>query len=104
MAVFQILIAIISAYILFLNTNVGCQNNWTLPVLGGALIVWSLALLKIGDGICANGKVLKQFGEKIGDTGLPDVSEKDYSITFWVTVLVLVSGMCAVVFGLLNWK
>ena len=49
-------------------------------------------MIRIGNGIQANTLVLKKAAEAIGDTGVPDVSNRWKSIAYLVAVLVLVLG------------
>lgn len=88
----QILVAIASATALLLRYTTGTLEWWFFCLLGTSLLIIGFVMLRIGDGIRANNKVLKKAAEAIGDNGIPTVSNPCRSVAHWISVSVMVLG------------
>lgn len=97
----QILVAIASATALLLRYTTGTLEWWFFCLLGISLLIIGFVMIRIGDGIRANNKVLKKVAEAIDDNGIPIVSNPWKSIAHWISVLVMALG--ALLFGTSIW-
>ena len=88
----QILVAIASATALLLRYTTGTLEWWFFCLLGTSLLIIGFVMLRIGDGIRANNKVLKKAAEAIGDNRIPAVSNPWKSVAHWISVLVMALG------------
>ena len=88
----QILVAVASATALLLRSTSGPIDWWFFCLLGSALAIIGFVILRIGNGIQANAKILKSAAEAIGDEGIPDVSNRWKSVAHWIAVLVVALG------------
>ena len=104
----QILVAIVSATALFLRFTTDSMEWWGYFLLGLALVVLGFILNKINIGIRNNGAVLKNVAEAIGDSGIPDVSNRWKSVAHWITVFVFISGLFLIFgsiwIGICDWR
>ena len=97
----QILVAIASATALLLRYTTGTLEWWFFCLLGTSLLIIGFVMIRIGNGIRANNKVLKKAAEAIGDNGIPTVSNPWKSVAHWISVLVMALG--ALLFGTSIW-
>ena len=88
----QILVAIASATALLLRYTTGTLEWWFFCLLGASLLIIGFVMIRIGDGIRANNKVLKKVAKAIGDNRIPTVSNPWKSVAHWISVLVMVLG------------
>ena len=88
----QILVAIASATALLLRYTAGTLEWWFFCLLGASLLVIGFVMIRIGNGIRANNKVLKKAAKAIGDNGIPTVSNSWKSVAHWISVLVMALG------------
>ena len=88
----QILVAIASATALLLRYTAGTLEWWFFCLLGTSLLIIGFVMMRIGNGIRANNKVLKKAAEAIGDNGIPTVSNPWKSVAHWISVSVMVLG------------
>jgi len=88
----QLLIAIASATALVLRSTSGDIEWWFYLLLGFALAILAVVMLRIGSGVRKNAVALKEAAEAIGDNGIPDVSNKWKSIAHWIAILVMGLG------------
>ena len=89
----QILAAIASATALLLRYTAGTLEWWFFCLLGTSLLIIGFVMIRIGDGIRANNKVLRKAAEAIGDNGIPAVSNPWKSVAHWISVLVMALGI-----------
>jgi hypothetical protein len=61
-------------------------------VVGSILVTFAFTMRRVSKGIVANSKVLKTFGEKIGDTTLPEASMSWKTATYWSTLITFFIG------------
>lgn len=70
---------------------------WIFAAVGLLLIIFGSVMLRIGDGINMNGKVLSKAASAVGDVDIPPTSKCWKSISFWVACfLILLGSVCVV--------
>ena len=89
----QILVAIGTATTLILRSTSGPLGWWFFMFSGAGLVVLSIAMHKINQGLRKNGETLKAKGEAIGDTEIPEVSNQWCSIAHWLMLGTLLLGL-----------
>jgi hypothetical protein len=73
---------------------------WAWFALATFVFFQSKILSKINDGIEANGKALRDFGQEVGDDKLPDTSNRATSIFYYIEwALLLIAIICIVIGG-----
>ena len=97
----QILVAIASATALLLRYTTGTLEWWFFCLLGTSLLIIGYVMIRIGNGIRANAKILKKAAEVIGDNGIPAILNPWKSVAHWISVLVMALG--ALLFGTSIW-
>ncbi|MEM9592428.1 MAG: hypothetical protein AAF967_14040 [Pseudomonadota bacterium] len=89
----QLLIAVASATALVRRSIPGELEWWFYALLGAALATLAFVMLRIGGGIRTNSIALREAGNAIGDSSLPDVSNKWKSVAHWLAIVVLILGL-----------
>ena len=89
----QLLIAVGSATALVLRSTSGSLEWWFYALLGAALVTLAFVMQRIGSGIRTNANALRKVGKAIGDSGIPDVSNKWKSVAHWLAIAVMVLGL-----------
>ena len=97
----QILVAIVSASAVYTNLADFPRRPGFWVLLGLALILISWAIYRISSGIRANQRVLRRAAEAVGDTGIPEVRSRWRSVSHYIMLLGLGSGMVSTVSGLI---
>lgn len=70
---------------------------WVFAAAGLMLIIFGSVMLRIGHGINMNSKVLSEAASAIGDVGIPPISKRWNSVSFWVAcILIVLGGVCIV--------
>lgn len=98
----QIVAAIGSVSALSLRVMKAEAEWWFIGIIGIILLFFSYAMFRIGEGIMKNGIVLQNFGEKVGDTTIPDVSGRWRASSHWIAILVFVIGILCLSFATLK--
>ena len=88
----QILVAVASATALLLRSTAGTIVWWFYCLLGASLLFIGFVMIRIGNGIKANARVLKKAAENVGDDGMPTTSSLWRSVAHWISVSVMVLG------------
>ena len=96
----QILVAIVSASAVYGNLADFSLRAGFWVSLGLALILISWAIYRISSGIRANQRVLRGAAEAVGDTGIPEVRSRWRSVSHYIMLLGLVSGIVSILSGL----
>ena len=68
-------------------------------VAGVILISFGITMRRITNGIVSNSKVLREFGQKIGDNNLPITSNDWRTANFWTSAITILIGI-----GLAVWS
>lgn len=68
-------------------------------IIGIILVSLSFTMIRISQGIVGNSKVLKEFGDKVGDTKLPIASLGWTTATFWTTAVTFIIGLGLAVYS-----
>jgi hypothetical protein len=95
----QIVVAVGSAAVLTLRATSGQVEWWFLAVIGMFLLLLSSVMLRMGAGIRANGKVLHEVGQRIGDAWIPDVSKRSRSRSLWIASVVALLGFVCIAYA-----
>lgn len=95
----QLLIAVGSASALVVRATEAPLEWWFFTIVGAVVMAIGFAMSRISTGIRKNGEVLRHFGEKVGDTGIPDVADPSKSVGFWITNFTIVFGFVLICWG-----
>jgi len=68
-------------------------------IVGIIFMSFAFTMRRISSGVVANSKTLKEFGEKIGDTALPEASLGWRTATFWTTLATFLIGAGLVIYS-----
>ena len=98
----QLLVAVATTTALVLGSTTVAIQWWFYSLLGFSLIVISAVMLKIGAAIRKNSETLKNSAIIIGDQGIPDVSNKWKSVTYWLAIFVIFFGGWLIIISLLS--
>lgn len=93
----QLLVAVASATALVLRSTHGNIDSWFYCLLGVALVVISFVMFRVAAGIRRNSQILKKVAEKLGDNGIPDVSNPWRSFAHWLALSICVTGALLIV-------
>lgn len=74
---------------------------WVWLALSVFLFLQWQVLTKVNDGIVANGNALRRFGEDVGDTDLPNTSNRKGSVFYYAEWLFFALGSASFAFWLL---
>ena len=100
----QITVAIGSIFALILRTTNGAPEWWFIGGLGLALLANGSAMLRINNGIKENGRVLQEFGKKIGDISIPNITPKWNASSHWLAILILLFGGACLIFAAMKFN
>ncbi|WP_299192201.1 hypothetical protein [uncultured Litoreibacter sp.] len=82
--IIQLSIAFIGAVVILTDIGDGSFPPWMYFLIGLVyLALWGV-LAKVNSAIRGNGAALREFGKTIGDDKLPDVSQKERSVFFYI--------------------
>ena len=84
----------------FLSTSNQDAIWWHYVLIGTLFTAVSVSMLRIKSGARANNIVLREFGQKIGDTQIPENKSLTKSGSHWVTIAIMFLGLASIVFGL----
>jgi hypothetical protein len=68
--------------------------------VGFVLILTAIAMHRVGDAIMGNGKVLREFGAKIGDKNIP--LSKNRGVAFYIAIAMGLTGAVSVITSVCN--
>jgi len=88
----QILVAIGTATALVLRATPGAPEWWFSTLIGGSLILIGWVIEKINQGVRMNQTALKKAAELIGDTDIPDISNKWKASSTYISIAALTLG------------
>jgi len=77
---------------------------WTWAVVGMILMILGFAMARISNGIKKNGEVLRSAGNIIGDINIPKQSSNWKNISFWIAIIMMVTGLACFVLSVLLLK
>ena len=100
--IIQFYIAILTGIVLLYQYDSTPKPAWIIPAIGIVIMSTSLALFKVNSGIRANGKVLHEIGNKVGDIGIPDVSNSSQSIGHWIAGGSFLVGLAITMYGVVQ--
>ncbi len=100
----QIAIATGSIVLVFGNGDSAKPVWWTWAVAGMVLMILGFAMARIGNGIKKNGEVLRSAGNIIGDINIPKQSSNWKNISFWIAIIMMVTGLACLVLSVLLLK
>lgn len=95
----QIAMAVGPLVIAFGARDSGGPVWWVLATTGLLLIVFAIVMERIRQGIENNARELGKFGTAVGDHGLPQPRQPLRSIAFYVSLVVFLLGVAALVVG-----
>jgi len=99
----QIAIATVSAILILGKDESAIPMWWVSPSIGLILIILGLAMIKIGEGIRSNGKILYKIASEIGDGGIPKPRLRRSSVSFWIALMMIFIGIfCFLLFIIKN--
>ncbi|WP_147372704.1 hypothetical protein [Henriciella mobilis] len=90
---FQIAVAGGPAVLAFGLSEGGAPNSLVMTVSGVLVATFAVVMLRIGQGIFANGKALKSVGDRIGDRDIPSPSKWYSSVSSWIAITLFVVGV-----------
>lgn len=96
----QVASAALAAFAVFLQASNSVVHPVALFLLGVAFLMLWKVLAKVNDGIVANGNVLSEFGQQVGDQSIPQVSDRKSSIFYSMEWLFCLGGASALGFGI----
>ena len=70
---------------------------WIFAAVGVLLMILGSVMLRIGHGINMNSKVLSKAANAVGDVGIPPISKRRKSVSFWIACFLIVLGSVCVV-------
>lgn len=89
----QIAIATSSVILVFGKDTSTKPEWWTWAVVGMILLILGLAMVRIGNGVRKNGKILRSAGVAIGDVNIPKQLSNWSSISFWIAIIMIIVGL-----------
>ena len=83
----------------------GCEPDWWIfAVVGLLLMIFGLAMLRIGQGINMNGQVLSKAATLLGDVDIPATSNRWKSVSFWIACILIIFGIICAGLSLYHYK
>lgn len=95
----QMTIGIFGVVAAILQIKSTFPSSLLLFVMGGIMLSQWKLLAKINDGIVLNGIALEEFAREVGDRHVPNVSQRNKSIFYWVEVFFLLLGITLMLAG-----
>jgi len=89
----QIAIATSSVVLVFRRGTSAKPGWWIWAIVGMILLILGLAMVRIGNGIRKNGKVLRSAGNAIGDVNIPKQLSNWNSVSFWIAITMIIVGL-----------
>ena len=78
------------------------KMHWlTWLAIGLILSLSGVAMQRIGKGIEANSVHLASAASNVGDTGIPDPSDKLTSVGSWISLILTVTGLASLLFAII---
>ena len=98
----QIAVAAGSVVLVFGGGAATGPEWWVLAIVGLLLVIFGFVMERIRHGISANGSVLKNVGELVGDVGVPQPVMWCKSSSFWVAFAIISLGILCFAFALIR--
>lgn len=95
----QIVVAVGSLSALVVRATDDPIEPWFYIAIGAILNLIALAIFRIDCGIRHNGRVLKEFGAKLGDEAIPDNAKNWRSTSVYMALIVGLAGSINVGIG-----
>jgi len=89
----QIAIATGSVVLVFGNSTSTKPEWWTWAAIGVIWLILGVAMVRIGNGIKKNGKILNKAGNAIGDIDIPKQLSNWRSVSFWIAITMILLGL-----------
>ncbi len=96
----QILVAIFSATVLIIRLTGDDLQWWFYLAIGVSLVLLSWVMHNVNAGLKDNSIVLSKAAQAIGDDGIPDVSKKSTSVSYWITIIVGIVGIVMIIWSI----
>lgn len=84
----------------YLSTSDTVATWWHYVMIGVLFTSIGIAMLRIKSGARANNLVLKKVACKIGDTDIPNNRSLTTSVSYWVTLAIILLGFSSIIFGI----
>ena len=95
----QILVAIFSATVLIIRLTGDDLQWWFYFAIGVSLVLLSWVMHNVNAGLKDNSIILSKAAQAIGDHGIPDVSKKSTSVSYWITKIVGIVGVFMIIWS-----
>jgi len=89
----QIAIATGSVVLAFGSSASTKPEWWTWAAVGMILLILGVAMVRIGNGVRKNGKILRNAGNTIGDMDIPKQLSNWSSVSFWIAIVMIIIGL-----------
>ena len=77
---------------------------WIFAAVGPVLAILGVAMLRIGHGVNRNNQVLRKTAEEVGDLDIPSGSKCCKSVSFWISLTLVVVGLFCIVLAALRYE